>query len=79
MIKANKGVVEMKGNAVDLLGEVFTILKSARENFGDKHVDFVVEESKKSDEKLHEETEKLKEKEKIVKDFIDLIFNGEEK
>lgn len=79
MIKANKGVVEMKGNAVDLLGEVFVILKSARENFGDKLVDFAVEESKKSDEKLHEETEKLKGKEKIVKDFIDLIFNGEEK
>ena len=79
MIKANKGAVEMKGTTVDLLGEVFTILKSARENFGDKLVDFAVEESKKPDEKLREEIERLKGKEKFVKGFIDRIFNGEEK
>ena len=79
MIKADRGLVEMNGNTVDLLGEVFTILKIARENFGDKLVDFAIEKSRKTDEELHEEAEKLKGKEKIVNDFINLILDGEEK
>lgn len=77
MIKADRGLVKMEGTTVDLLGEVFTILKSARENFGDELVDYAVEKSKISDEKLHEEAEKLKEK--IAKDFMNIIFDDEEK
>lgn len=76
MIKSDKGVVEMKGCQRELLADVCVILKSARENFGDEFVDLVVEKSKMSDEEIHAEAEKT---EKIVKDFLNLIFNKEEK
>lgn len=77
MIKANKGSVQMAGRTSELLGELFTILQSARENFGNELVDYAVEESKKSDEEIHKEAEEVKRK--FVKGFIDRIFNGEEK
>lgn len=60
MIKADKGVVEMRGRKSDLLADVGVILKSARENFGDELVDLVVEKSKMSDEEIHAEAEKTK-------------------
>ena len=77
MIKADKGVVEMSGRQSDLLADVGVILNIARKNFGDELVDLVVEKSKMSDEEIHEEAEKTKEK--IVKDFLSLIFNKGEK
>lgn len=77
MIKSDKGVVEMKGRQRELLTDIGVILKSARENFGDELVDLVVEKSKMSDEEIHAEAEKTKEK--IVKDFLSLIFNKGEK
>lgn len=77
MIKSDKGVVEMKGRQRELLADIGVILKSARENFGDELVDLVVEKSKMSDEEIHAEAEKAKEK--IVKDFLSLIFNKGEK
>lgn len=77
MIKSDKGVVEMKGRQRELPADIGVILKSARENFGDELVDLVVEKSKMSDEEIHAEAEKAKEK--IVKDFLSLIFNKGEK
>lgn len=77
MIKSDKGVVEMIGSQRELLADVGVILKSARANFGDELVDLVVEKSKMSDEEIHAEAEKTKEK--IVKDFLSLIFNKGEK
>ena len=64
----------MAGLTVELLGELFIILKSARGNFGDELVDYAVEESKKPDEEIHKEAGRLKRNEKMVKDFINLIF-----
>ena len=77
MIKADKGVVEMRGRQSDLLADVCVILKSARENFGDELVDLAVGKSKMSDEEIHAEAEKAKKE--IVKEFFDLIFDKWEK
>lgn len=77
MIKADRGSVQMAGSTAEVLGELFTILKSARENFGDEFVDYVAEESKKSDEEIHKEAEEVKKE--FVKDFINRIFGREEK
>nr|DAG65061.1 MAG TPA: hypothetical protein [Bacteriophage sp.] len=76
MIKADQGTVIMKGTPIDLLAELCTVLKSARKNFGDKYVDFMVEQSKVLSEESKKEAGK---KEKVVKDFLDLISNKGEK
>lgn len=77
MIKADEGLVKMEGSVASLLAGVVVILKAAREIFGDENVDFAVERSKMSDEEIHAEA--AKEKEKIVRDFLSLIFNRWEK
>ena len=79
MIKADKGSVEMKGRGDILFAELCTILVSVRENFGEQIVDLAVEKTKVSDSEIHAETEESKETEKIVKDFLGLIFNKGEK
>lgn len=79
MIKADQGTVIMKGTPIDLLAELCTVLKSARKNFGDKYVDFMVEQSKILSEESKKEAEEAGKKEKVVKDFLGLIFNKGEK
>ena len=89
MIRADQGTVIMKGNEtyktimkgtpIDLLAELCTVLKSARNNFGDKYVDFMVEQSKILSEESKKEAEEASKKEKVVKDFLGLIFNKGEK
>lgn len=76
MIITNKGSIEMKGLQIELLADLCTVLKAARDNFGDKQVDLVVETSKMSDQKINEGAERLKEDDKIVKDFLALIFEN---
>lgn len=67
MIKADKGEVKIEGNDLTLISELFGILKVLRTTLGDEYVDFTVEQSKKSDEEIHEEAEKA------VENVLDLV------
>ena len=70
MIKCNLGKTEISGSVLDLMAEYVEVSRAVRKMFSEKfgeetanaHIDFCIRTAKKSKEEIHEEAEKIKEK-----------------
>ena len=70
MINCDLGKTEISGSVLDLMAEYVEVSRAVRKMFSEKfgeetaneHLDFCIRTAKKSEEEIHEEAEKIKEK-----------------